>query len=73
MSWAASHEAVGNVKRDCVVEVGYTLLGVLYPFEPMGELMPNGCNLSLFLMRFVDSSRIVKSELQVMTVVLPLI
>ena len=28
---------------------------------------------SLFLMRFIDSSRIVKSELQVMTVVLPLI
>ena len=47
MYWAASHEAVGNVKRDCVVEVGYNLLGVLYPLKPMGELMPNGCKFIL--------------------------
>ena len=39
----ASHEAVGNVKRNYVVEVGDTLFGVLYPFKPMGELMPSGC------------------------------
>ena len=47
MSWAASHEAMSNVKREYVVEVGYTLFGVLYPFKPMGELMPNGCKFIL--------------------------